>query len=54
MKTAVFAFFGLLATAFSTKFDLYTLGGVINSGHGNVFAAAANEEHYGAASDSMD
>ncbi len=54
MKTAVFAFFGLVATAFSAKVDLSTVGGVMASGHGNVTAAAAADEHSGAASGSVD
>ncbi len=54
MKTAVFAFFGIVASAFSAKVDLSTLGGVMASGHVNVIVAAAADEHSGAASGSVD
>ncbi len=54
MKTAVLAFFGLVATAFSAKVDLSTLKGVMASGQGNVTAAAAADEDSGAASGSVD
>ncbi len=54
MKTAVFAFFGLVATALSAKVDLDTLEGVLAKGEGAVTAAAASDEKSGAASGAVD
>ena len=54
MKTAVFAFFGLVATAFSAKVHVETLKEVMAHGHGEVTSAAAADEHSGAASGAVD
>ena len=54
MKTAVFAFFGLVATALSAKVDIETLKGVMAHGHGEVTSAAAADGHSGAASGAVD
>lgn len=54
MKTAVFAFFGLVATAFSATVDLSTIKGVMAKGEGSVTAAAAADETSGVASGAVD
>lgn len=54
MKTAVFAFFGLVATAFSATVDLSTLKGVMAKGEGSVTSAAAADETSGVASGAVD
>ena len=54
MKTAVFAFFGLVATALSAKVDIETLKGVMAHGHGPVTSAAGADGHSGAASGAVD
>ena len=54
MKTAVFAFFGLVATALSAKVDLSTLEGVMAKAEGGVTSAAAADKSSGAASGAVD
>ncbi len=54
MKTAVFAFFGLVATAFSAKVDLSSLEGVMAKGMGGVTSAAVADKTSGAASGATD
>ncbi len=54
MKTAVCAFFGLVATALSAKVDLSTLEGVVAKGAGGVTSAAAADKSSGAASGAVD
>ncbi len=54
MKTAVFAFFGLVATAFSAKVDLSSLEGVMAKGMGGVTSAAVADKSSGAASGATD
>ena len=54
MKTAVFAFFGLVATALSAKVDLSILEGVMAKGEGGVTSAAAADKSSGAASGAVD
>ncbi len=54
MKTAVFAFFGLVATAFSAKVDLASLEGVMAKGMGGVTSAAVADKSSGAASGATD
>ncbi len=54
MKTAVFAFFGLVATAFSAKVDLSSLEGVMATGMGGVTSAAVADKSSGAASGATD
>ncbi len=54
MKTAVFAFFGLVATALSAKVDLSSLEGVMAKGEGGVTSAAAADKSSGVASGAVD
>ena len=54
MKTAVLAFFGLVATALSAKIDLTTEEGVLAKGHGKVTSGAAADHSSGAASGAVD
>lgn len=54
MKTAVFAFFGLIATAFSATVDHSTLDGVTAKGEGSVTSAAAADKTSGVASGALD
>lgn len=54
MKAAVFAFFGLVATALSAKIDLSTLEGVMAKSEGAVTAGAAADSSSGVASGAVD
>ena len=54
MKTAVFAFFGLVATALSAKIHLSSLEGVMAHGHGPVTSGAVADTSSGAASGAVD
>jgi len=53
MKTAVFAFFGLVATGYSAKFGL-SFGDLASSGSGAVSAGAIATKDMGAASGATD
>ena len=50
----MFAFFGLVATAFSAKVNLSTIEGVIAKGEGAVTSAAAADKTSGTASGAVD
>lgn len=54
MKIALFAFFGLVATAFSATADLSSLEGVTAKGEGSVTSAAAADKTSGVASGAVD
>ncbi len=54
MKTTVFAFFGLVATALSAKVDVTTLEGVLAKGEGRVTSAATADKSSGFASGAVD
>ena len=54
MKTAVFAFFGLVATAFSATVDIKSLEDVMAKGMGGVTSAAAADKSSGVASGAVD
>ncbi len=54
MKTAVFAFFGLVATALSAKIELESVQGVLAKGMGPVTAGAVSDDKSGAASGGVD
>ena len=54
MKTAVFAFFGLVATTYAATFDISSLMGATASGNGPVTAGAVADSTSGAASGATD
>ena len=54
MKTAVFAFFGLVATVLSAKVDITSVEGVMAKGHGATTGAAAADMKSGVASGALD
>ncbi len=54
MKTVVFAFFGLVATALSAKVDISSLKGAMAKGEGEVTSAAAADKTSGVASGAVD
>lgn len=54
MKTAVFAFLGLVATAYSAAVDVESLEGVMASASGGVTAASAADASSGVASGALD
>ncbi len=54
MKTAVFAFFGLVATALSAKVHISSLEGAMAKGEGEVTSAAAADNTSGVASGAVD
>lgn len=53
-STAIFAFFSLVATAFSASIDLSSLEGVTSSSTGNATVGAAADSKSGAASGALD
>ena len=53
MKTAVFAFFGLVATALSAKVGISSLEGVMAKADGEVTSAAAADKSSGVASGAL-
>ena len=54
MKSAVFAFFGLVATAYSAKVDLKSLLGVMANSSGAVTGGAVADKDSGAAAGATD